>query len=250
MPILLGRATKLSRLVTRAGKEYVGVLYLHGDVSDQELEEVISQFRGPIYQRPPVKAAVARELRVRRVCEFEILEREDRFVLVRTVVEAGTYIRRLFYDVGEVLGVGASMRELRRIRSGPLHERDSVTMQDIEKAVASWAEGDEGPLRRVVTPVEEVLSHVPRIVVKDSAVSAIAHGDAVKAPGVVAVSEGLRKNREALAVTLKGEVIAVVRPTMDAKEVLDADRGIVAEPERVVMERDLYPPMWKKGKSL
>ena len=228
----------------------MGVLYLHGDVSDEELEDAIGKFRGPIYQRPPVKAAVARELRVRRVCEFEILEREGRFVLVRTVVEAGTYIRRLFYDIGEVLGVGASMRELRRIRSGPLHERDSVTLQDIERAVASWADGDEGPLRRVIVPVEEVLSHVPRIVVKDSAVSAIAHGDAVKAPGVVAVSEGLRKGKDALAVTLKGEIIAVVRPTMDAEHILEAKRGVVAEPERVIMERDLYPPMWKKGKSL
>ncbi len=250
LPILLGRATRLSRLVTRAGKEYIGVLYLHGDVGDEELRGALEMFTGPIYQRPPVKAAVARDLRVRRVCELELLEREGRYALVRAVVEAGTYIRRLFYDVGEVLGVGASMRELRRVRSGPMHERDSVTLQDLEKASRAWLEGDDTLLRRVVRPIEEVLDYVPRIVVKDTAVSAITHGDAVKVPGIVAVSEGLRRGGVALAVTLKGELVALVQSRMDASEILQAERGIAADLERVVMPRDLYPPAWRGRKSL
>ncbi len=250
LPILLGKATRLSRVVTRAGKEYVGVLYLHGEVEDEELRRALEMFTGPIYQRPPVKAAVARDLRVRRVCELELLEREGRYVLLRAVVEAGTYIRRLFYDIGEVLGVGGSMRELRRVRSGPMHERDSVTLQELEEASRAWLEGDEGPLRRVVRPIEEVLDYVPRIVVKDTAVAAITHGDAVKVPGIIAVSEGLRRGRLALAVTLKGEIIALVRPLMDSSEILEADSGIAAELERVVMPRDLYPPTWRGRKSL
>ena len=58
----------------KAPKEYVCVMKLHGEVSEEDLKNVVSEFIGPIYQRPPLRSAVKRVIRVRRVYLIEILE--------------------------------------------------------------------------------------------------------------------------------------------------------------------------------
>ena len=77
---------------------------------------------GPLFQRPPLISAVKRQLRVRTVYESRMLEmdnREGRQLGVLWVkCEAGTYVRTLCVHVGLLLGVGAHMVELRRVRSG------------------------------------------------------------------------------------------------------------------------------------
>merc|ERR1712196_640922 len=92
--------------------------------------------------------------------------------------EAGTYIRTLCVHLGLVLGVGAHMQELRRIRSGVLDENKHMcTMHDILDAMYMFEKMKcEKYLRRIVAPLELILSNYPRIVVKDSAVNAITYG--------------------------------------------------------------------------
>ncbi len=247
LPIVLGNATKLSRVIAGSDKEYVGVLYLHGEVSDDELREALKKFEGPIFQRPPLKSAIKRSLRVRRVFEIDLLEREGRFVLLRTTVESGTYIRKLFYDIGEYLGVGASMRELRRIRSGIFHEKESHKVEEVLEAYKTWKEtGDEGKLRKVILPLEAAVKKLPKIIVKDSAVASLTHGASLKAKGVSMLSPDIKKGSLVALMTLKGELIALGRATMSSEEIEKADSGVVAEIERVIMPRDLYPAMWKR----
>ncbi len=247
LPIVLGNATKLSRLIAGSDKEYVGVLYLHGDVDESELREALDKFTGPIFQRPPVKSAVKRTLRVRRVYELELLESEGRFHLLRTRVESGTYIRKLFFDIGEYLGVGASMRELRRTRSGIFNERESVTLQDLYEAYVRWKEhGQEDRLREVVLPLEVAVAHLPKIIVKDSAVASITHGASLKVKGVSMLSKGIKKGSLVAIMTLKGELVALARSTMSSEDMVSSESGVAADIERVIMPRDLYPPMWKR----
>ncbi len=247
LPIVLGNATKLSRLIAGSDKEYVGVLYLHGDVDESELRETLDKFTGPIFQRPPVKSAVKRTLRVRRVYELELLESEGRFHLLRTRVESGTYIRKLFFDIGEYLGVGASMRELRRTRSGIFNERESVTLQDLYEAYVRWKEhGQEDRLREVVLPLEVAVAHLPKIIVKDSAVASITHGASLKVKGVSMLSKGIKKGSLVAIMTLKGELVALGRSTMSSEDMVSSESGVAADIERVIMPRDLYPPMWKR----
>ncbi len=247
LPIVLGNATKLSRLIAGSDKEYVGVLYLHGDVDENELREALDKFTGPIFQRPPVKSAVKRTLRVRRVYELELLESEGRFHLLRTRVESGTYIRKLFFDIGEYLGVGASMRELRRTRSGIFNERESVTLQDLYEAYVRWKEhGQEDRLREVVLPLEVAVTHLPKIIVKDSAVASITHGASLKVKGVSMLSKGIKKGSLVAIMTLKGELVALGRSTMSSEDMVSSESGVAADIERVIMPRDLYPPMWKR----
>lgn len=247
LPIVLGNATKLSRLIAGSDKEYVGVLYLHGDVAIKELKETLDKFTGRIFQRPPVKSAVKRSLRVRRVYKLELLESEGRFHLIKARVESGTYIRKLFFDIGEYLGVGGSMRELRRIRSGIFSEKESVTLQELYEAYIKWKEeGDESGLRKVVLPLEVAIKGLPKVIIKDSAVSSIAHGASLKVKGISSLSGNVKKGVLVAIMTLKGELVALGRANMDSKEIISSDSGVAILIERVIMPRDLYPPMWEK----
>ncbi|MDW8035436.1 MAG: RNA-guided pseudouridylation complex pseudouridine synthase subunit Cbf5 [Candidatus Korarchaeum sp.] len=250
LPIVMGNATKLSKFIAGQDKEYVGVLYLHDDVPQEELISALRKFTGPIFQRPPVRSAVKRSLRVRRVHSIELLKSEGRFHTLRVHVESGTYIRKLFFDIGEFLGVGGSMRELRRVRSGVFTEDHCVTLDDLRDAYESWKkEGDERKLRRVILPLEEAVKNLPKIYVKDSAVASIAHGASLKVRGICSVSKGVRKGSIVAIMSLKGELIAIGRITMDFDEILKTESGVASDVERVIMPRDLYPPMWKSASA-
>jgi len=247
LPVALEEATKVLQALLPAGKEYVCVIHLHGDVPQHRLEEVIREFEGEIYQRPPLRAAVRRSLRKRRIYYAEILEREGRDVLLRVGCEAGTYLRKYSFDIGEALGCGAHMRELRRTRTGPFSEDETlVKFHDVADAYAFWKEeGREDLLRRVVLPVEAAVRHLPKIVVRDGAVDALCHGAALAAPGVLKVETGISPGGLVGVFTLKGELICLARASLTSKQIFEADHGIVAKPERVIMRPGTYPRKWK-----
>ncbi|PUA31013.1 MAG: tRNA pseudouridine(55) synthase TruB, partial [Candidatus Terraquivivens tikiterensis] len=125
------------------GKEYVCLMRLHGDVSDERLLEAVKLFTGQIYQVPPVRSSVARKPRIRTIYSAEVIERNGRDVLMRVACSGGTYIRKYCYDLGLYLGCGAHMQELRRIRAGPYEEGSSVTVLDVYEAVKLYKEGGE-----------------------------------------------------------------------------------------------------------
>src|SRR2546428_9345905 len=122
LPLALEDATKTIQAFLLTGKEYVCLMALHGDVQEKKVREVLDKFVGDILQRPPVRAAVRRDVRERRIYYIRDVETDAREVLFRVGCQAGTYIRKLVYDVGEVLGVGAHMREIRRTRAGSFTE--------------------------------------------------------------------------------------------------------------------------------
>ncbi len=110
LPLALEDATKTIQAFLLTGKEYACLMALHGDVEPKRLHEVLDEFIGDTFQRPPVRAAVKRELRKRRIYYIRDVEADGREVLFRVGCQAGTYIRKLVYDVGEILQVGAHMR--------------------------------------------------------------------------------------------------------------------------------------------
>jgi H/ACA ribonucleoprotein complex subunit 4 len=246
LPVAIEDATKIVQVLLPAGKEYICVMQLHEDVPQHRLEEILSEFTGEIYQRPPLRAAVKRQLRIRKIYYLELLEREDRDVLIRVGCEAGTYIRKLVHDIGEALGCGAHMRELRRTRTGPFREDSSVKLQDLADAYAFWQEnGEEDLLRRVVQPIEVAVAHLPKLVVRDGAVDALCHGADLAAPGVLRVDSGASARDLVAVLTLKGELVELARTTMTSKQMMEAEHGIVARPERVAMSPGTYPRKWK-----
>jgi len=246
LPITLGRSTRIISFIMKSGKEYVCLMELHSDVGNEQLEKVIREFVGPIYQLPPVRSSVKRALRVRTIHSIQILEKQGKFVLMRVDCEAGTYIRKLCHDIGEVLGHGAHMRELRRIRAGPFKEgSDSVTLHDLLDAITFWKDsGDESMLRKLIIPIEEALWEFPKIIVRDSAVDAICHGANLASPGVLNIEGKIKAGDTVCFITLKGELIGLGRAMLSGEEILKSDHGIVANTERTVMEPGTYPRGW------
>lgn len=247
LPTALDDATKMVQTLLPAGKEYICIMHLHGEVPQHRLEQVLQEFEEEIYQRPPLRAAVKRQLRARRIYYIELLEREGRDVLMLVGCEAGTYMRKLCFDMGEALGCGAHMRELRRTRTGPFREDGTlVKLHDLADAYAFWREdGDESHLRKVILPAEAAVKHLPKLVVRDGAVDALCHGASLAAPGVLTIETGISPDNLVALMTLKGELISLARATMTSKQIFDAEHGIVAKPERVVMSPGTYPRKWK-----
>jgi H/ACA ribonucleoprotein complex subunit 4 len=168
LPIGLSRACRLSDYFMHSDKEYVGIMHLHKDIQDEELNQVLQQFLGKIMQLPPVKSRVKRELREREIKSFKILERNNKDVLFITDVQAGTYIRKLISDMGEKIG-GAHMLELRRTRASIFKEADSVNLYDLEKGVGEYKSGNESLLRNLLIPADYAISLVlPVVQIKES----------------------------------------------------------------------------------
>ncbi|MEM3001363.1 MAG: RNA-guided pseudouridylation complex pseudouridine synthase subunit Cbf5 [Candidatus Nitrosocaldus sp.] len=251
LPIGLGEATKALTVLLLGPKEYYAIARLHASMPSRTIHDVISQFRGDIYQRPPQRSSVKREVRVRRIYELEVLEEHGRLLLLRVLCQAGTYVRKLIYDIGEVLGSGASMVELRRTRVSMLDEDDMVRLHDLYEAYMLWKEkGEEGKLRSMIKPIEYALRHVKAVVIRDSAVDSICHGAQLAVPGVLRLSKDIRKGDLVGIYTLKGELVALAEAMMSTDEIAEADKGIAFTLKRVIMKPNTYPKAWKSGKSI
>ncbi len=247
LPVFIEDATKLVRFLQGSQKEYVALMRLHSDASKKEVEKTLRLFTGKIYQRPPLKSAVKKRLRVREIYGIDLLEVEGRDVLFKVKCEAGTYIRKLCTDVGEVMGTGAHMQELRRIKTGHFDESMCYTLHDLLDAYVMWKEeGEEKYLREIVKPMELAVVHMPKIVVKDTAVDAICHGANLMAKGVAYVEKNVKPNRDVAIFTLKHELVAIGKAKKSAEDIVKMRCGEVVNIERVVMERGVYPSVWKK----
>jgi len=247
LPIALHEATKVIQALLQSGKEYICITRLHSKIPKKSIKAILEEFTGTIYQRPPLRASVKRRLRKRKIYSLKLLEIQDRDILFRVACEAGTYIRKLAHDVGEALGCGAHMRELRRTRSGSFGEDQSlVTLYDVAYLYDEWKEtGDGRLLRRFVQPMEKALEYMPKIIIRDSAVDAICHGANLAAPGVLSLETEIKPKITVAILTQKGEAVALAKVLSTTEEILKMDHGIVANTQRVLMPRGTYPKMWR-----
>ena len=246
LPIGLGQSTRALSLLLLFPKEYWGVMRLHSSVPRRQLDGVVKEFTAEIFQRPPQRSSVSRQTRSRTIHELELAESEGNLYLFRVLCQSGTYIRKLIYDMGEVLGVGATMVELRRTKVGPLtEERGLVTLHQLNDAVFRLKAGDEAPLRKLVLPIEESLGSIGRIVIRDSAVDAICHGARLGIPGVLAASEEIKKDDVVTLMSAKGELVAIGKALLPTEEMRGLQKGLASTTERVVMKAGTYPRLWK-----
>jgi len=249
LPVTLEEATKIVQALLLSGKEYVCVMRLHRDTPEDKIKSVLTEFTGTIYQLPPVRASVKRRLRTRKIYYLNLLELNNKNALLQVGCEAGTYIRKLCYDIGEALGTGAHMQELRRTRAGPFAEDSSlVTLHDIAYYVEQWQQTkDTSLLHRFIQPMEKALEPLPKIIIRDSAVDSICHGANLAAPGVLASDSDIKPQDTVAVMTQKGEAVALARALAATEEMLQRNRGIVAKTTRVLMPRSVYPKMWHKA---
>ena len=166
--ILVGKATKLSSRLMSLDKEYEGTVEfgktsnsfdIDGEIVDTQdvsdtitselIQEQMNTFVGDQYQTPPMFSAVKikgvplykharngkevpREPRFIRVSKYELRSWNCPFGEFYVYCTKGTYIRSLVHDVGQKLGCGGMLVQLRRIASNNLSIKDSVTLADFE----------------------------------------------------------------------------------------------------------------------
>ena len=247
LPLGLGEATKALGVLLLGPKEYHALGRVHSLPSKEKLSEIIEMFQGEIFQKPPQRSAVVRQTRTRSIYEFEILEQKERLLLTRVLCEAGTYIRKLYYDIGEILGPGATMIELRRTRVDQFRETDGlVTLHELADAFALWEEKkDDSKLMKMIKPVELALSEIKSVVIRDSAVDAMCHGAQLAIPGILKISPNLKKGDLVGIYTQKGESVALAESTMSESEIRDATKGYAFETKRIIMTPNTYPKKWR-----
>lgn len=245
LPIATGRATRAVDLTLKTDKEYVCLMRLHRDKKEEDVRRVTSEFVGEIYQVPPVRSAVKRQMRARTIHSIRILDMQGRDVLFRVTCDAGTYVRTLCVDIGEALGIGAHMEDLRRVRSGNMKEKESVQLQDVKDAYVFWREdGDAKMLMEIVQPLEILFEPLPKIIIKDSAVDAICRGADLAVVGIAKLDDTVASGSTIAIMSEKGEGIAMAIARMNTNEMLEAREGIAAKTERVFMKPNTYPSMW------
>ncbi len=247
LPIGFGEATKALIVLLLGPKEYHALGRLHTLVSKEKLDNVLKLLTGKIYQKPPQRSAVSRQTRIRHVYEIDVVEQKERLLLLRILCEAGTYVRKIFYDMGEILGPGATMIELRRTRVGQFNEDSNlVKMHDLVDAYALWKEkGDDSKLKRFIMPIEYTLSEIKSVVIRDSAVDALCHGAQLAIPGILEISHGLKRGDLVAIYTQKGEVVALAEAIMSGDEISENTKGFAFKIKRIIMAPNVYPKSWR-----
>jgi tRNA pseudouridine55 synthase len=192
LPVCLGKATKLSGLLTEKDKAYRAVLLLGvvtdtQDISGKVLErhntdtlreadtkEAIRGFIGEYDQIPPMYSAlkmdgkklyelaregrtVERKARRVSVYDIQIISMELPRVEIEVSCSKGTYIRTLCHDIGEKLGVGGCMESLLRIRSGSFEIGESCRLEYLQEMMG------RGELDKLLIPVDAVFLQYKKI---------------------------------------------------------------------------------------
>jgi H/ACA ribonucleoprotein complex subunit 4 len=241
----VGPALGLVPLVLEFPKSYIGVAVLHGDVPQARLEEVAREFVGPIFQTPPVRSAVKRERRVRTVHRLDLLERDGHRFILSAEVDSGTYVRTLAVDLGDALGVGAHLEELRRTSTGPFSEGAAVPLSVLADARASAAAGEPEALLALLHPAEEVWREFPSLVLKDAAASAVAHGAPLAPGGVLSASGTFERGDRLVLLDRERHLVATGVAVRGATEPRVKTESWIVRPSKVFADPARYPPLWR-----
>ena len=246
LPLGLGEGTKALGVLLLGPKEYVGLGRLHSLPSKEKLQQTLDLFKGEIYQKPPQRSAVLRQTRTRTIYQLELLEQKERLILLRVMCEAGTYIRKLYYDIGEILGFGGSMIELRRSKVYQFSEEQLVTMHELTDAYYTWKEtGDSEKLRNIILPIEHTLSEIKSVVIRDSAIDSLCHGAQLAIPGILQISPGLKQNDLVAVYSQKGEIVALAEALLSEPEIKENNKGYAFQTKRIIMKPNTYPKSWR-----
>ncbi len=228
LPVLLGNLVKAMPLFAGIDKEYVGVMHLHHDIPRGNLEETIKEFVGKIKQTPPKKSAVARHEREREVFSFEITEFDGKDVLFRTKTEAGTYIRKLCHDIGQRIGVGAHMSELRRTQAGPFTEEQSHSLTEIKDLF------ELSDIEKTLIPIEEAMPHAKKVYARESAIQNILRGAPLFVGGVAKVEGEIIRGETVAIMSEEGKLVAIGIAKMDDGEMGKRKKGVAVRTDRII----------------
>ena len=249
MTILCGRATRLTDIILKGDKRYISVIRFGRNIELEELEALLASLVGEIYNVPPKESAVKVQVRTRTISSLRLLDFDfdSRIAAIEISCVAGTYIRTLTRDIGLLLNTSCEMLELHRDKTSIFDESMACNMHQLVDAIFLWKEhNDERSLRKLLTPVESILTKIPSITIKDGAVAAMTHGAPLARPGVVNASSKITSGSLVVINSMKGEAVAVAEISVDIDEVSNMKKGQVAVAKSVLMPTGIYPQNWSK----
>jgi len=247
LPLMFGKAVRLTGMILEHNKEYIALFRFSSEIEEDELKSCLKRLSGKIFNTPPEISAVKVQVRTRKILDVELLEIENKMALVRIHCEAGTYIRTYAKDIGLIMGKKCELIELRRTRSGIFSEDTCVTLSQLADAVWKWKKlSDPKALMKILYPLNKLVSEIPQVVIAAGAISAIAHGAPLMRPGIISMSQHIKKGERVTLVKSNGEIIAIANSEVSATEILEMENGIVAQPGIVFALAEDYPPQWKK----
>lgn len=205
LPVVIGKVTRLAQFYTRSDKVYEGVVRfgwstttydragepsgpkLEAFPSAAEIERRLEGFRGEIRQSPPpvsakkVSGKRAYELARKslpvelepvavQIYELELLDVRGSDARLRAHVSGGTYLRSIAHDLGQVMGLGAHLQELRRLSSGEFELAQARTIEQLEALSA------DDRLLDALVPASEMLPGFPSVFVDDLTATQIRNG--------------------------------------------------------------------------
>jgi len=218
LPICLGEGTKFSQFLLDTDKTYqvtakLGIRTTTSDaggevvnekavdVSDEQLTAALDRFRGTTKQIPSMYSAlkyqgkplykyaregieVPRESRDITVFSLELLRFEHDEVELKIHVSKGTYIRTIVDDLGELLGCGAHVADLRRLAVGSYPIDKMVTLPQLEALLEQANTQDITPselLDPLLLPMQSAVEGMPSVYVDDMSANFLRHGNPVQA---------------------------------------------------------------------
>ena len=148
--------------------------------------------------------------------------------------------------MGELLGPGGSMIELRRSRVHQFSEDNLITMHELADAYATWKENnDDTKLIKIIRPVEETLSEIKSVIIRDSAIDSMCHGAQLAIPGILEISPYLKKGDLVGIYSQKGEIVALAESLLSEDEIKDQTKGYAFQTKRIIMKPNTYPKNWR-----
>jgi tRNA pseudouridine55 synthase len=234
LPLVIGRATRLAQFYTRSDKIYEAVIRFgfatdtydrsgaptspqtEPEFAPSDLEALLDNFRGEIMQAPPPVSAkkvdgqrayklARRQIPVDlppapvRIYELTLLSAGGGEARLRAHCSGGTYVRSIAHDLGQALGCGAHLSDLRRISSAEFTLEQACTIPRLQQLA------DEGRLGEALVPVARMLADFPSVYVEPLSAGQIRHGRNFPV-SPFRVQQGTRYVK---AVSSDGELIAI-----------------------------------------
>lgn len=204
LPICIGKATRMSEYVLEVDKEYIGELTIgietdsqdsegkvvnHSNkvVEKEDINTVFNNYRGEIFQIPPMYSAVKhkgkklyelaregktveRKSRRSNIYKLDILNiYNNEKVLFYTKCSKGTYIRTLCHDIGYDLGTYAYMSHLIRVGVGNFKIEDSLSMDYLNNL-------EKDSLKSILLPMDLAVADFEKVIIKEEEYSRLVNG--------------------------------------------------------------------------
>ncbi len=246
--VCLGQATRLIEYLMTARKQYRAVIRF-GAVTDtldadgqitaqndasfltkQQVQEILPMFLGEIEQIPPIFSALKKDGQplYKRARAGETVQLDPRPVTIYSLTwtawyppdltldvtcSPGTYIRSLARDLGETAGTGAHLAQLTRTANGPWLLDQAVSLDTLEREAQAGRPG----WQRYLHPPDRAITHLPKIVLDESAIIHVKHGRQVQLaplePDGASANHLQTKPDLIRAYTPAGEFLAILKLT-------------------------------------